>query len=300
MLNSLVPGFVSGTVGTLQANWTAPGNGGGSAITGFVISTSPAITPVNVPVVGTRTLTSADGLARCTQYTVSVQAINVWGPGPASNALVARDALAPAAMAPPGATAGAASISLSWTAPSDGGCPITQYDFASSPAGLGSSTTSTSVFISQNTCAYLSDGTNSTSSCSRSWSFQVRAQNVAGAGIFSGSTGVVRPRVSYVGDNVVGIWTQNPVNAGTQHTGACTGCHTTGNPLLLDGSSSNSFTSIINNPNAIPNNYLLLCPTNNAACQPDGNLSHPGGLKFPVGSPEYLTIQQWLNDGHPF
>lgn len=301
-LTSLVPGFVSGTVGTLQANWSAPANTGGSALTGYVISTSPAIPAVNVGVVGSRTLTSADGLARCTQYTVSVAAINVWGTGPASTTLAARDALTPATMPAPTATPGPASITLSWAAPSDRGCPITQYNFSSSPAGLGSSTGSTSVFISQNTCAYFSNGTSSSSNCARSWSFQVQAQNVVGAGILSASSAAARPRVSYVSDNVVGIWTQNPVNAGTQHTGGCTGCHTAlaANPLELDGTSSASFTSIVNNPLAIPSSYLLLCPTNSPSCQPNGNLSHPGGLKFPVGSPEYLTVQQWLNDNHPF
>ena len=100
-LTSLVPGFVAGTVGTLQANWTAPANTGGSALTGYLITTSPAITPVPVGVVTSRTLTSADGLARCTIYTVAVAAQNVWGTGPASNALGARDALSPATIAIP-------------------------------------------------------------------------------------------------------------------------------------------------------------------------------------------------------
>jgi hypothetical protein len=304
-LTSLVPGFVSGTVGTLQANWNAPANTGGLALTGYVITTAPAITPVNVPVVNSSTLTSVEGLARCTIYTVSVAAKNFWGTGPASNALAARDALSPATISTPTATPGAASISLSWTAPSDRGCPITQYNFSSTPAGLGGNTFgagSTSAFISQNTCAYSATATTSTSNCSRNWSFQAQAQNIVGVGIFSGSTAAIRPLVSYVGDNVVGIWTQNPTNAATNHTGACTGCHTAAlaNPLQLDGTSTASFNSIIANPFAIPNSYLLLCPTNSASCQPNGNLSHPGGLKFPVGSPEYLTIQQWLNDGHPF
>lgn len=301
-LASLAPGFASGLVGTLQATWSAPANTGGAPLTGYVITTSPAIAPVAVGVVSSRTLTSADGLARCTIYTVTVAAQNVWGTGPASNALAARDALSPAAPSTPAASTGAASISLSWVAPSDRGCPITQYNFASAPAGLGGSSGSTSVFISQNTCAYSATATTSTSSCSRSWSFQVQAQNIVGGGTFSGSTAALRPLVSYVGDNVVGIWTQNPFNVGTNHTGGCTGCHTAAaaNPLQLDGTSAASFNSIAANPLAIPSNYLLLCPTNSASCQPNGNLSHPGGLKFPVGSPEYLTIQQWLTDGHPF
>lgn len=307
ILNSLTPGVASGAVGTLTPAWAAPGNDGGSAITGYIITTSPAITPVSVGPVTSRTLTSADGLARCTIYTVTVAAVNSWGTGAASNGLSARDGLAPSTMSTPASSVGTASISLSWPAPSDNGCPIDQYNFSSNPVGLGGTTTSTSVSISQNSCAYTATATTSSESCASSWSFRVQAHNVVGFGALSLSTAPLRPRVSYVLDNVVGIWTQNPVNAGTSHFGGCTVCHTTGNALLLDGTSMNSWNSITAKANSPPvidspvgKSYLLLCPTNSSSCQPTGYLSHTGGLFFPVGSPEYVTIQQWITDGASF
>jgi hypothetical protein len=231
---------------------------------------------------------------------VQVQASNTWGTSAKSGGLSARDALAPSQMAMPASSVGAAQINLSWSAPASNGCPITSYTFTSNPAGLGSSTTGTSVSISQNTCAYTSTGAGGTSSqnCARSWTFAVQATNAVGTGTLSASTGSLRPLVSYVSDNVVGIWTTVP-------SGACTGCHTAaaGNPLHLDGTSAQSLASIVaNSPpviqSPVANSYLLLCPTNQSGCNPTGTNSHPGGFRFATTAPEFTVIQQWLNDGH--
>jgi hypothetical protein len=297
-LTSVVPGYVSGTVGTLQANWSAPLNNGGALIDNYVISTSPAITPVSAGTATTRTLTNADGLTRCVVYTVSVTAHNTWGTSTSSNAIAARDAMVPLAPGFTTQTPGAASITLAWSVPSDRGCPITQYNFTSSPFGLGSSTAGTSVFISQNTCNYTSNGVTASSNCSRSWSFQVQAQNAVGGGGFSASSSSLRPLVSYTGDNVVGIWTSNP-------NGTCTGCHTSGgsgSPLFLDGTSTASRNSIIStgvsSGSPVGNAFLLACPVGNTSVCPFTTMTNFNPHLFAsTVSPEYLTVQQWILDG---
>ncbi len=308
-LNSVIAGYVSGTIGQLQVNWTAPANSGGATIDNYVISTSPAITPVSAGTATTRTLTSADGLAQCTVYTVSVTAHNTWGTSSSSNAIAARDALVPSAPSFTTATTGTASISLAWSTPSNRGCPITQYNFTSNPFGLGSSTTLTSAFINQNSCAYTSNGVTSSATCTRSWSFQVQAVNAVGASAFSAATAFLRPLVSYSSDNVYSIWSLNP-NNGSTNFGTCTGCHTTGNILRLDGTQDPNAAACSGVPDCTyksiiaegvaANSFILLCPENSASCVPPGFTSHPGGLKFTSGTAEAATIQQWLNDGSRF
>jgi len=124
----------------------------------------------------------------------------------------------------------------------------------------------------------------------------VQAHNAVGFGPLSGSTAALRPLVSYVTDNVVGIWSSNP-------GGTCTGCHTmAGNVLDLTGTATNSFTSIVaNSPPVIQSpttsSYLLLCPTANPSCPFPAMTAFQ---RFSTTSPEYITIQQWINDGHRF
>ncbi len=297
-LASLVPGFVSGTVGSLEVSWSTPSNDGGSAITGYVITTSPAITPVNLGVSNSVTLSVADGLSRCTQYTVQVAAQNAWGTGPASDGLSAFDALPPDQMDVPGSSVAAAAINLRWTAPADRGCPIDQYTFASSPAGLGgtSAASFTSASVAQNTCAYASSGGTATANCARAWSFQVQAHNAAGAGALSPSTPALRPLVSYGADGLPALWTASK----------CIGCHKAGGvaePLHLDGTAQNSLASIeAHSPpvtqTPVVNSYLLACGLGDTLFCPLPIMTDrtPHFFSSP-DAPEYRTIQQWIGDG---
>jgi hypothetical protein len=312
-LNSLMPGYVSGTVGTLTPAWTAPSNTGGSAITGYTISTSPAITPVNVgPTITSRTLTGADGLARCTTYAVTVTAQNTWGTGPASNSLAALDGTVPATMPAPSASPGAAQINLSWSPPSDGGCNIDQYSFTSNPAGLGSTTTSTMVSISQTACNYIVSGSTcsgsqscsgvatSCESCNRSWTFQVSAHNVAGLGTVSPSTAPVTPLVSYSLDHLDCIWSFKP----------CQSCHSGAQKPVL----SAALTASQRMANATAEGahiYMFPSGSDSDTTPPAGGicsfyaLASPcwatmcsGSTCFSTSSAEYNTLLRWVQGGN--
>jgi hypothetical protein len=71
-------------IGEALVSWTAPGNTGGSAITGYLVTPfigAAAQTPVNV---GNVTSTTVTGLASGTAYTFKVAATNAAGTGPQS------------------------------------------------------------------------------------------------------------------------------------------------------------------------------------------------------------------------
>ncbi len=127
------PTIGSATAGSGQANvsWAAPGNNGGSPITGYIVTPyvgATAQTPQTF--VSTATTEVVTGLTNGTSYTFTVKAVNGVGTGPASGA---SNAVTPASV--PGApnigtvTGGArGSVVVNFTAPaSDGGSPITSY-----------------------------------------------------------------------------------------------------------------------------------------------------------------------------
>jgi titin len=111
-------------------SWTAPASDGGSPITGFAIDVMSGVTVVNtvtgVPAGATSQLIS--GLTNGTTYSFVVHAVNATGRGAGSTASnLVTPATAPATPAAPTATAGNASALLSFTAPADGGSPITGF-----------------------------------------------------------------------------------------------------------------------------------------------------------------------------
>ena len=167
--------------GTATVSWTAPVSNGGSAITGYVVTSSPG------GLTGSTSGTSVavNGLTNGTPYTFTVVASNVAGPGPASapSTAVTPTAAATAPGAPTGvsAVAGNGSATVSWTAPaSNGGSAITGYVVTSSPGGLTGSTAGTSVAVNG-----LTNGT--------PYTFTVVASNVAGPGPASAPSTPVTP-----------------------------------------------------------------------------------------------------------
>ncbi|NUQ33251.1 MAG: fibronectin type III domain-containing protein, partial [Dermatophilaceae bacterium] len=128
------PTSVTATAGNAAASvaWTAPVNTGTSAITGYTVQAFDGATAVGTPLSVAATAVSAtvSGLTNGTTYTLQVRAVSAVGASPAgvSNAVV------PIAPAPPGtptgvtATAGNATVSVTWTAPVDTGTSaITGY-----------------------------------------------------------------------------------------------------------------------------------------------------------------------------
>ena len=128
----------------LAITWTV-GSNGGSPITGYVVSATPASGPA-MPCLsmvdpaptsgGSCTIT---GLTDGTTYTVSVAAVNAVGTGPAatqtsSTSSVSSTASIPGASSIVSLTPSNSSLSLIWTAGSNGGSPITGYVVSATPA----------------------------------------------------------------------------------------------------------------------------------------------------------------------
>src|SRR5881409_3258636 len=117
----------------INLSWTAPADNGGSAITGYKIerSTDGGTTwSVLVANTGSAATSYSDtGLTHTTSYAYRISAINSVGTSSTSSTASATT-LAVAPSTPTGLTATAASssqISLSWTAPNNGGSTITGY-----------------------------------------------------------------------------------------------------------------------------------------------------------------------------
>ena len=135
--NSVTPATVPAapTIGTATAgnasatvNWTAPTDTGGSPITGYKVYSSADnfAAAVASPTASPATVS---GLTNGTGYTFKVSAVNGTGEGPPSapsNSVT--PATVPAAPTIGTATAGNASATVNWTAPTDtGGSAITGY-----------------------------------------------------------------------------------------------------------------------------------------------------------------------------
>jgi len=127
-------------------SWTAPVSNGGSAITGYKVTSLPG----RLTCVTTSTSCTVSGLTNGTSYKFVVVATNANGD---SSPSIATDSLSTAAApgAPTGVTAtiGNTSSVVSWTAPgSTGSSTITGYTVSASPGGYVCTTTATSCTVS--------------------------------------------------------------------------------------------------------------------------------------------------------
>ncbi len=138
---STVPGaptIGTATAGNAQAtvSFTAPASNGGSAIEGFIVTSSPGARVVRGP--ASANSITVRGLANGHSYTFTVKAINKNGIGPASSP--SNSVIPSTVPGPPravSATRGDESASVSFKAPlSDGGSTITGYTATSHPGGL--------------------------------------------------------------------------------------------------------------------------------------------------------------------
>jgi hypothetical protein len=176
------PNEVTATPGDASALvvWAAPSSDGGSAITGYEVTSSPG--GQTCATTGDLSCTVA-GLVNGTPYTFSVTAANAAGAGPASDASApVTPRTIPGAPTAVTATPGDASALVSWAAPSsDGGAAVTGYTATSSPGGL---TCGTAGALSC-TVAGLTNGT--------AYTFTVTATNAAGVGPASASSAPVTP-----------------------------------------------------------------------------------------------------------
>ena len=179
------PGLTVGD-GQLGVRWTAPSDNG-AAIDDYdvryrTVGGSWAELPDTVK--STATSATITGLANGTAYEVQVRAGNSVGDGPWSSSATGTPVAAasvPGAPSPPRLTAGDGQLSVSWTAPSDNGAAIDDYDVRYRPAG-GSWTELPDDVKSAATTTTITGLANGTS-----YEVQVRAGNSVGDGAWSAS-----------------------------------------------------------------------------------------------------------------
>ena len=198
------PTGVSATGGLEQAtvNWTAPGNNGGSAITGYRVTPyigSTAQTPVSVPApANSKTIT---GLTGGTAYTFKVAAINAVGTGPdseASNSVTPTALTAPDAPTGVSATGGHEQATVNWTAPANnGGSAITSYRVTPFIGSTAQTPVSVPAPATSKTITGLTGGT--------AYTFKVAAINAIGTGPDSAASNSVTPTALTAPDAPTGV-----------------------------------------------------------------------------------------------
>ena len=172
---SAVAGNASATV-----SWSAPASDGGSAINGYTVTSNPG--SLSCGTTGTPSCV-VSGLTNGVGYTFTVTATNTFGSGPPSvPSTSVTPATIPGAPASVSATAGNASATVDWSAPtSDGGSAIIDYTATSNPGNL---TCGTSGGLSC-VVAGLTNGVG--------YTFTVTATNGIGTGPPSGPSSTVTP-----------------------------------------------------------------------------------------------------------
>ncbi|MFJ6197286.1 beta strand repeat-containing protein [Micromonospora sp. NPDC092111] len=185
------PAAPTATAGVASATvtWTAPASNG-SPITGYVVTPirgGVPQTPISYDASATtRVLT---GLSVGASYTFTVAAVNALGTGPASPASAAVVPFSlPGAPTITAASAGDSSATLTWTAPSTGGSPITSYVVTPYVAGVAQTPRTFTGTATTQTVTGLTPGT--------SYTFTVTATNAGGSGPPSAQSASVIPNVS--------------------------------------------------------------------------------------------------------
>jgi hypothetical protein len=194
----LVPGTPTGVTATAgpgraTVNWTAPTTGGAPAsykVTPYIGTVAQAAISVPAPA-STTTIT---GLKAGTSYTFTVTGVNEGGSGPESaksNAVTPTAITVPAAPTAVTATAGGASATVKWTAPtSDGGSPITGYKVIPYKSGVAQTATNVEAEVSTTVITGLTPGA--------SYTFKVAAINAIGTGAESVASNAVTPTTATV------------------------------------------------------------------------------------------------------
>jgi hypothetical protein len=185
--------------GQVTILWAAGGNGG-SALTGYKITSSDSsVSPVIVsdPIATSYTFSGLNNVVQ----TFTIQAINAIG---TSSASLPSNSVTPSAYSVPGAptnvsaTAGDTQATVSWMAPaSGGGSPITSYTVTSSPGNI----TASSGGVTSAVVSGLINGT--------SYTFTVAATNGAGTGPASSPSNSITPVASGGGSGTNSSGTNN-------------------------------------------------------------------------------------------
>jgi Bacterial Ig-like domain/Fibronectin type III domain len=197
------PAITSATAGnaSVTLRWTPPASDGGAAIVGYSVRAYTAASPttaVRTVVVGPVTTTAVTGLTNGTAYTFDIRAINDVGTSGPSARSASVTPVAPVVVTAPGAptigapTAGNASATVRWTAPTaTGGAAITGYSVRVY-TGTGTTVLRTQA-VGVATSVAVTGLTNGTA-----YTFDVRAVNSAGTGAASARSAAVTPTAPVV------------------------------------------------------------------------------------------------------
>ena len=174
--------------------WTAPGDNGGSVITGYQYLMSPGSGDwQDIPNSSTAAFYTVKGLTNDTEYTFQVRAVNSAGAGIASNSAIATPTAAatvPGAPTDLKAEAGDKQVKLTWAAPaSDGGSAITKYQYKVSPGAGNWTDILNSATATTYTVTGLTNGTE--------YTLQVRAVNEKGEGAASNTAKATAAAATY-------------------------------------------------------------------------------------------------------
>jgi hypothetical protein len=183
----------TGAAGTATISWTAPSSGG--APTSYVVTPYKAgVAQTAKTVTGSppATSTTISGLTAGATYTFTVQAANGTGSGAVSgqsnSITVPSGATAPAAPSAVTASPGNQAVVVNWTAPSDGGSPITGYKVTTFEGATELGSGSVSGSSTSATIESLTNGVN--------YTFKVTATNAIGTGPASAASGAAMPRLT--------------------------------------------------------------------------------------------------------
>jgi Fibronectin type III domain len=176
--------------GEIQVGWSAPPDGG-SPITGYTVSVSPATVPP-VSTSGDTTVATVSGLTNGTAYTVSITATNAAGTGPAATPA----AVTPETSIPPSApgnltavVTASGTVGLQWTPPATSGTSaITGYTVTASPGG-NQVTSDQCGSTAPVECSATMTGLSATTA----YTFTVTAASTAGSSTASTATQAVTP-----------------------------------------------------------------------------------------------------------
>jgi len=156
-----------------------PGSNGGSAITNYEFSTDGTTYRTLSPA-GSSSPITIPGLTNGTNYTIYLKAVNAVGVSAASSSVTVTPSTTPSAPASLTATAGNGQATISFTAGSNGGSAITNYEFSTD--GTNYSTLSPADSSSPVTISGLTNGT--------SYNIYLKAVNAVGVSAASSAVTV--------------------------------------------------------------------------------------------------------------
>jgi titin len=168
-------------VGNISVSWTTPGNGG-LAISSYILQyrisgTGSWTTITGISSVATNYVIT--GLANSTTYDIRVAAVNIVGTGAYSNIVTETTFTTPNQVTGVTTTSGpnVGNISVTWTAPGNGGLAISSYTLQYRISGPGSFTTITGIGTTNTIVTGLANST--------TYDIRVAAVNIAGTGAYS-------------------------------------------------------------------------------------------------------------------